>query len=321
MTNIMPEPTIVSANDIPMAVYRAGDGPAVVMLHGFPELAYSWRHQIAALSGAGWSAIAPDLRGYGLTGCHGDVSAYRMENLARDIIGLLDALALPRAVIVGHDFGGWLAWTLARDHPGRIAGVVSLNTPYGARRPQDLLTTLRQHIGADHYMVRFQEPGVGEELLGGDIRAMFAALLQRPALTLEAIRSTRPDLRALPISLLTGEANIPGAPILSPQDIEIYAKAFRRTGFTGGLNWYRNLRRNWEDSEGRPDRIDVPALMISAENDIFLPPETTHGMEQHIPDLERALIASCGHWTQNDRPETVNQILIDWLDRRMRPLF
>jgi len=317
----MPPPTMVMTNGIPMAVHRAGTGPAVVLLHGFPELAYSWRHQIDALSQAGWTAIAPDQRGHGATGCHGDPSAYRMENLARDIVGLLDGLHVERAIVVGHDFGGALAWTLARLHPDRVAGVVSLNTPYTGRAARDLISTILQYRGPENYMVRFQEPGVGEEVLGRDIEGMFRSLLRRPRRTLEAFRRECPQLQVLPVSLLTGEPEVMGEPFMTPEEARIYADAFRKTGFTGALNWYRNLRRSWEDMAGQPERVDVPALMISAADDYFLPPETTSGMEQFIPDLERALIADCGHWAQNEQPEATNRLLLDWLERRMRPLF
>lgn len=317
----MPPPMTVMTNGMPMSVHCAGAGPAVVLLHGFPELAYSWRHQISALSQAGWSVIAPDQRGYGATGCHGELSDYRMENVALDVIGLLDALDIERAVVAGHDFGGAVAWTLARLHPDRIAGAASLNTPYMGRAPRDLISTMLQHRGPQNYMVRFQEPGLGEALLGRDIDGMFRSLLRRPTLTLEAFRRECPQLQMLPVSLLTGEPAVMGESFMEPGEAEIYAEAFRKTGFTGGLNWYRNLRRSWEDMAGKPERIEQPALMISAADDYFLPPETTNGMERFIPDLERALIPDCGHWTQNEQPEATNLLLLDWLERRMRPLF
>jgi soluble epoxide hydrolase / lipid-phosphate phosphatase len=317
----IPPPITVVTNGIPMSVHCAGRGPSVVLLHGFPELAYSWRHQIAALSQAGWTAIAPDQRGHGATGCHGELSAYRMENLALDIIGLLDALEIERAVVVGHDFGGAVVWTLARLHPSRIVGVASLNTPYTGRAARDLVSTMLQYRGPENYMVRFQEPGLGEELLGRDIDGMFASLMRRPLRTLEAFRRECPQLQCLPVSLLTGEPEVMGEPFMAPDETRIYAEAFSKTGFTGALSWYRNLRHSWEDSADKPERIEAPALMISAADDYFLPPETTSGMEQFIPDLERALIPDCGHWTQNERPEETNRLLLDWLERRMRPLF
>ena len=321
MTAAMPVPDIIMTNGIPMAVHQSGTGPAVVLLHGFPELALSWRHQMSPLSQAGWRAIAPDQRGYGGTGCHGEVSDYRMVNLARDIVGLLDVLEIARAVVVGHDFGGMVAWTLARDHSDRVAGVISLNTPYTRQGDRDLLSLVREHRGSSNYMVCFQKPGDGEAALERDVEATFTALFRRPALTLQAFRRAELRLRALPMSLFTGEPPLMGTPIMGPDEVAAYVEAFRRTGFTGALNWYRNMRRNWEDGIGRADRVDVPALMVSAADDYFLPPDTTIGMEAVIPDLERALIADCGHWTQHEQPNIVNRLLLGWLERRMRPLF
>lgn len=313
----------VPTNDIALAVRCAGfDDPKrlpVLFLHGFPELSYSWRHALRALHAAGFGVAAPDLRGYGRTGPHGEVAAYRMANLALDVTGLLDSLGVARAVIVGHDFGGALAWTLARDHADRVLGVVSLNTPYTRRTEADLVETMRRARGPTHYMVTFQTPGVGEALLGADVRATFDGLMRRPALPLSRFAELPDNLRALPATLFTGAPEMMGAPLMDAQEIEVYVQAFERTGFTGPLNWYRNLRRNWLDTAGAPDHVGVPALMVSAADDHFLPPDTTRGMEQIVPDLERRVIADCGHWTQQERPEVVNTLLLDWLQRRMRP--
>jgi len=292
----------------------------VVLLHGFPELAYSWRHQVTALEAAGFDVITPDLRGYGDTGPQGEVFDYRMANLALDVTGLLDALEIERAVIVGHDFGGALAWTLARDHSERVLGVASLNTPYTRRTESSLVATMLCTRGPNHYMVRFQEPGWGEALLGADVRRTFQGLMRRPKLTLAEFRKLAPELQALPPTLFIGEPDLMGEALLTPEELEVFVQAYEVTGFVGGLNWYRNLERNWADTADTPDQVRVPALMICAANDIFLPPETTRGMEDIVPLLERHLIADCGHWTQQERPEEVNRLLIDWLRRKIVPL-
>lgn len=313
-------PQFVQTNGIALATYQAGEGPAVVLLHGFPELAYSWRYQVAALAAHGWRAIAPDLRGYGETGPQGDLASYSMRNLSRDIVGMLDALQIKRVVLVGHDFGGALAWSIARDHGDRVAGVVSLNTPYTRRGQQDLVRTMLQHRGASNYMVMFQKPGVGEALLQHDVASTFRGLMRRPAMTGEQFRHASERLRALPMTLFTGEPEVMGGPVMSDDDLMVYVAAFQKTGFTGALNWYRNLERNWRDTAASSDTINVPALMIAASDDFFLPPETTRGMERHVPDLEMRLIENCGHWTQHECPEAANGTILDWLERRMRPL-
>ncbi|KQP49268.1 alpha/beta fold hydrolase [Pseudorhodoferax sp. Leaf274] len=309
----------LQSNGITMAasvVAPATGQPTVVLLHGFPELAYSWRHQVAALAAAGYGVVAPDLRGYGETGPQGPVDAYRMQNLALDVTGLLDTLGIARAAVVGHDFGGALAWTLARDHADRVLGVVSLNTPYTRRTETDLVETMRRTRGPTHYMVQYQEPGVGEALLGKDVDATLRGLMRRPGVTLAQFAQAPQALQALPAELFKGDEQVMGAPLLGDEELAVFVQAFERTGFTGPLNWYRNLRRNWEDTAHTPDRIDVPALMVCAEQDIFLPPSTTRGMERIVPDLERHTVAGCGHWTQQEKPEEVNALLLEWLRRR-----
>jgi soluble epoxide hydrolase/lipid-phosphate phosphatase len=318
-TSALPGWRAIASNAIEIAtsvVPAAAGLPTVVLLHGFPELAYSWRHQIRALSAAGYGVLAPDLRGYGDTGPQGGLADYRMQNLALDVTGLLDAMGIARAVIVGHDFGGALAWTLARDHADRVMGVASLNTPYTRRTETDLVETMRRTRGPTHYMVQYQEPGWGEALLGQDVGATFRGLMRRPGMTLAQFAEAPAALQALPATLFTGHGAVMGAPLLSDDELAVFVQAYQRTGFTGPLNWYRNLRRNWEDTAGTPDEVKAPALMVSAEHDIFLPPATTRGMERVVPDLERHTVAGCGHWTQQEKPEEVNALLLDWLARR-----
>lgn len=313
----------VSTNGLQMAVQVAEpvvplpDRPAVLLLHGFPELAHSWRHQMHALAAAGYRAIAPDLRGYGDTGAHGEVADYRMANLAQDVLGLLDALGIAKAVVVGHDFGGALAWTLARDHADRLHGVVSLCTPYTRRTDTDLAETMRRTRGPDNYMVFFQTPGAGEALLTANLDTLFDRLMRRPAMSIDEFNQRSVHARALPADLFLGVPELMGERFLDEAAIAHYTQAFRRTGFTGPLNWYRNLPRNWADTEGRPDQVTVPALMLCADRDCFLPPSTTRGMEHIVPDLERHTVSDCGHWMQQERPEAVNRLLLDWLQRRM----
>lgn len=314
-------PIFVQTSGLSLATYQFGDGDPVILLHGFPELAYSWRHQIAALTANDWRVIAPDLRGYGRTGAHGDLSAYAMRNLSLDVVGMMDALAIDRAVVVGHDFGGSLAWSLARSHADRVAGVISLNTPYTRRGERSLLETMRQHRGETNYMVRFQEPGVGEALLERDVAATFQGLMRRPAITQAGFAGQDERLRALPMTLFVGEPAVMGDPIMSDAELQIYIDAFRRSGFAGPLNWYRNLEANWRDTADEDDVVTVPALMITASDDYFLPPRLANGMEKYVSDLERQEIAHCGHWTQQEHPGEVNDIIVEWLERRMSPLF
>ena len=310
-----PAPYFVQSNGIPIAVYDQGAGPAIVLLHGFPELAYSWRRMLEPLTAAGYRTIVPDLRGYGRTGCHGEIADYRLSNLALDVIGILDALSIDQAIVAGHDFGGALAWTLARNHPGRCEAVISLNTPYTRRGSADLLTTIERTLGPDNYMVTFQAPGVAEELLLGNIEQIFRSSFRRPCDTVDAAAAD-PRLRALPATLFLDDAPHRGETFVSEDEIAIYVDAFRTTGFSGALNWYRNFALNREEVSPENDRVLQSALMISAEHDIFLPPSTADGIERQVPNVERRTIAGCGHWTPQERPEETARLILDWLARR-----
>lgn len=309
----MPAAQAIASNGIVLSTHVAGQGLPVLLLHGFPELAYSWRLQIPALVEAGCQVIVPDLRGYGHTGLQGELSDYRMENLALDVVGVLDQLGIAQCVVVGHDFGGALAWTLARDHASRCMGVVSLNTPYTRRTEKDLIETLRVYRGESNYMVYFQTPGQGEALLGRDVRATFEGLMTRPNALMRDFKQAPPALHSLPATLLGHDQRIQGPGFLSDEALQVYTETYQKTGFTGGLNWYRNWSRNWQDTAHTVDRIEQPALMVCAEYDIFLPPATTEGMERFVPLMQRKLISDCGHWTQQERPEALNAVLLSWL--------
>lgn len=312
----MPAAQAIASNGIVLSTHVAGQGLPVVLLHGFPELAYSWRLQIPALVAAGCQVIVPDLRGFGATGQQGALGDYRMQNLALDVVGVLDSLGVAQSVVVGHDFGGALAWTLARDHASRFLGVASLNTPYTRRTDKDLIETLRNYRGESNYMVYFQTPGQGEALLGGDIRATFAGLMTRPNALLRDFKQGPQELQSLPATLLGQDPRIQGEPFLSEQQLQVFVDAYQTTGFTGGLNWYRNLSRNWHDTAGIIDKVQLPALMVCAEYDAFLPPATTEGMERYVPLMQRELILDCGHWTQQERPGEVNALLLAWLKQQ-----
>jgi pimeloyl-ACP methyl ester carboxylesterase len=312
----MPPGRLVQTNGVHLAVHEAGPrgGTPVVLLHGFPELAYSWRHQLPALAAAGRWALAPDQRGYGRSSRPRPVAAYDMEQLCADQIGLLDAVGARQAVWVGHDWGGLVAWELARRHPERTAGVAGLNTPFLPRPEKDPVTLIRERFGPAHYIDWFQTPRLPELAFQADVERSLRFIFRRTAAEvrdeaetakLSAFQSALEFFRPTPEHQLLGDA-----------ELAIYAQAFRAGGFRGPINWYRNFRRNWERSADLPDRVDHPALMITAENDPFLPPSLAEGMERFVPDLETHMIPGCGHWTQQEWPDEVNRVLLGWLDRR-----
>jgi pimeloyl-ACP methyl ester carboxylesterase len=311
-------PRYVETNGIRMAVYEQGEGVPVVMSHGFPELAYSWRHQIPAVANAGFRAIAPDQRGYGLTDRPQAIDSYDIHHLTGDLVGMLDALKIEKAVFVGHDWGGIVTWAMPLLHPQRVLGVVGVNTPFMPRAPMDPIALMRAAYGENMYIVYFQEPGVADALLGEDPGKTLRFFYRHRGMTLEEFDKRPPEEKSLALvhALQVDESLWPGRVLLNAEELEHYRSAFARTGFTGGINWYRNFTRNWQTTEGVVQKVEVPCLQVMAENDIVLRPSLADGMETFVPDLEKHLIKDCGHWTQAEKPEELNRVVTSWLKRR-----
>jgi pimeloyl-ACP methyl ester carboxylesterase len=315
-----PEPTMVKTNGIDMAVYEAGpkDGVPVVLCHGFPELAYSWRHQLPALAAAGFHAIAPDQRGYGRTSRPEPVTDYDMEHLTGDLAGMLDALGLKDAIFCGHDWGGLVVWQMPLFHPTRVRGVIGVNTPFMARAPIDPIMGMRAMFGEDMYIVYFQKPGLADAALAKDVGKSFRFFMRKTGMKAADYAKLPQEQRNLALvkALEGDESAWGGSPLLNAEEIKFFVDTFTRTGFTGGINWYRNFTRNWERSGTIEQKVHVPGLMIMAEDDIVLSPAMADGMELYVPDLEKVLIKDCGHWTQQEHPEETNAAMIAWLKKR-----
>jgi len=275
-------------NGIRMHYVEQGEGFPVLLLHGFPEFWYSWRFQIPALAAAGFRAIAPDLRGYGDTDVPEGVESYTIHHLVGDLTGLLDALGHEKAVIVGHDWGGVIVWQWALLAPERVERVISLNTPFtnrGSRRPTDAMRSLPD--GRFNYILFFQEPGRAEAAIEPDLEKWLDGTMRRIAVN---------------------------DAFIIPEVVAAFAAAFRKSGLTGPINYYRNIDRNWElTAYLRGRKVAVPSLMVCAEGDPILKAETAQGMERWVPDLRVETIRECGHWTQQERPEEVNRLIIDFL--------
>ena len=316
MTTRMPAPRFVQTNGIRMAVYEEGKGLPVVLCHGFPELAYSWRYQIPAIAAAGFRAIAPDQRGYGLTDRPEAVEEYRMAQLHGDLVGMLDALGIEKAIFVGHDWGGMVVWQLPLFHPDRVAGVIGVNTPFLPRPPMDPIEIMRATMGDDMYIVFFQKYGVADAALAKDVKRSFDFFMRKNVLSFEEFEKLPDEAKRFELLKAIEAPEFPGEPLLSDEELAPFVEAFKKTGFTGGINWYRNFTRNWQDSAGVVEKVNVPGLMISAADDVVLPPRLADGMENFVPDLEKHVIPACGHWTQQEKPEETNRIIVDWLKRR-----
>jgi len=305
----------IRTNGISMHVAEAGSGTPVVMCHGWPELWYSWRHQLQALGDNGFRAIAPDMRGYGRTDAPAEPAHYTMRILCADMVGLLDALDIDRAVFVGHDWGGAVIWQMGLRHRARVERLIGLNTPYTPPVPGSRPTiAMRDAFGltdATFYMRYFQTPGIAEAEFEADVRGNLAKIFM-------------PYTRASDLwtfATVGGDGSgaltrvPPGETFLSDQELDVYVKEFSRTGFTGGFNWYRAADLNAEEI-GAPTGpgLDIPSMMITAENDLVLRPEMAAHMAALIPGIRMENIGNCGHWTQQERAAEVNVLLLDFLD-------
>ncbi len=326
----MPPIGFAQTNGIRMGYYEAGpktDHPPLVLCHGWPELAFSWRHQIKALSEAGIRVIAPDQRGYGATDRPQAVEDYDLEHLTRDLVGLLDHLGIDKAIFVGHDWGGFVAWCMALRHVDRVAGIVGVNTPHWDRAPADPIELFRARFGDHMYIVQFQDPArEPDRIFASRVEQTFDAFMRKPASRPADAPSEQPIAGigasprinlAFPQMIANYDAkHDPRTPILSAEEKQVFVDTFKKTGFTGGINWYRNFTRNWQRSAGLDHTVRAPSLMIMAENDAVLPPSAADGMEKLVPDLEKYLVRDSGHWTQQEKPEEVSAKLIEWRRRR-----
>lgn len=320
----MPPLQFASSNGIRMGYYEAGpasDAPPLVLCHGWPELAFSWRHQIKALSEAGIRVIAPDQRGFGVTDRPEPIEAYDIEHLTDDLVGLLDHLKIDKAIFVGHDWGGFVVWQMPLRHPTRVAGVVGINTPHTARPPVDPIAILRKRFGDSMYIVQFQDrTGEPDKIFDSRVEQTFDVFMKKPLPRKDSAAAdgdaAKPNL-AFPQMVAAYDASRDTRePILSPEEKQVFVDAYSTTGFTGGINWYRNMTRNWQRSAELDLTVRVPSLMIMAENDAVLPPSAADGMEKLVPDLEKYLVRDCGHWTQQEKPDEVSAKLIEWRRRR-----
>jgi pimeloyl-ACP methyl ester carboxylesterase len=308
----------VSANGIRIHFAEQGTGPVVLLCHGFPEGWYSWRDQLAALAAAGYHAVAPDMRGYGHTDAPGEISAYSLFDIVGDMIGLVSVLGVKQAIIVGHDWGANIAWHAALFRPDVFPAVAALGVPFRQRGPAPPLDMLRKAGLLTHYWFHFQEPGVAEAEFERDPRAALRRVLysisgdappETKRLTLEPGKgwlANTLDPEQLPAWL-------------TDADLDHMAAEFSRSGFRGGLNWYRNIDRNWElTSPWAGASIRQPALFIAGSEDPVISSGSgaaaVQALPVTVPGLTRTLlIDGAGHFIQQERPQLVNDALVEFL--------
>lgn len=301
-------------NGIELSYVDLGEGPLVLLLHGFPELAYSWRHQIGPLAEAGYRVVAPDLRGYGSSGAPAAVDAYTYLDIIGDLVGLMDQLGYRDAVVVGHDMGAFVAWYMALLLPQRVRAVAGLSVALRHRPAEPPTKILEAVYGQDFYQIRFQEPGRIDEELARRVEDFL------PGSFVGLSGSAPEPVESLVIPPGMGFADLFPAPErlpewLTEEEMDVYVESFRRSGFTGPLNWYRNIDRNWallSPWNGAP--VTVPAMYLAGEQDItYRIARETGGltdMEETVTDLrETIVIPGCGHWVNQEQPEAVNEAL------------
>ncbi len=318
---IMSEPVqrLVETNGIRLNIAEQGKGPLVLLCHGFPESWYSWRHQLGALAEAGFHAVAPDMRGYGKSDRPEAIDQYTIFHLVGDLVGLLDALQAPTAVIVGHDWGASVAWHAALLRPDRFRAVAALSVPFRQRGKAPPTSLMPRTANARFYQLYFQDPGPAEAEFERDPRAAIRNMLY--GASGDAPRGGE-NIGMVPngAGFMRGAA----APAILPawlgeRDVDVYAAQFRESGFRCGLNWYRNVDRNWQLMAPFADsRVTIPALYVAGDRDMVV---NFPGMEQLLANLKRVvpelrqilMLPGCGHWTQQERPAEVNAALIEFL--------
>jgi len=316
---VKPNMRFIQTNGISMRIAEMGSGPLVVLLHGWPESWYSWRHQLPALADAGFHVVAPDMRGFGKTDAPKAVEDYDIRKLTADIAGLLDALGEKSAVVVGHDWGAVVAWHCLLLYPDRFRGLVAMSVPYRGRPSESPIEILRRTYGDNFfYMLYFQEPGVAEREFDADPRGILSRLYVSPNAPRETPAVTDPKRAAGGWIPRLGTPK--GAQSwLTQADLDYFVDEFKQAGFRGGINYYRNIHRNWETTPQLASaHVAQPVLFLAGEKDVVIRGATaeqlTAMMGQFVRDLRGVtLYPGVGHWVQQERPDDVNKAVIEFL--------
>jgi pimeloyl-ACP methyl ester carboxylesterase len=304
-----PRSTRVSLGDVHLEVFEAGRenrGNPIVLCHGWPEHAWSWRYQIPALAAAGFHVIVPNQRGYGNSSRPPAVEAYDIAHLTDDLAGLLDHFGYDAATFVGHDWGANVVWSLALLHPGRVSRIINLALPYQPRTPIPWIEFMESVFGPDNYFVHFnRQPGVADAVLDAHT-GQFLRNLFRKNLAPEPLE---PGMMMIDLATATAPA---GDPVMSDNELAVFIAAFEETGFTASINWYRNMDRNWHILADVDPMVRQPALMIYGAQDMIPPSET---LAEFVPNVE-VLSLDCGHWIQQEKPKETTQAMLAWLEIR-----
>ena len=304
-----PAPTLIPVNGVELEVFEAGAhnrGRPIVLCHGWPEHAYSWRHQIPALVEAGYHVIAPNQRGYGKSSRPDTVTDYDIAQLSGDLVGLLDHFGYDEATFVGHDWGAMVVWGLSLLHPDRVTRIINLSLPYQERWEKPWIEAMEAVFGPDFYFVHFnRQPGVADAILEANTHQFLRNLY----------RKNLPPAEPQPGMMMINIAQAPaplGEPVMSDADLAVFADAFETSGFTGSINWYRNMDRNWHLLADVDPIIQKPALMIYGGRDTIPESET---LTDFVPNVD-VISLDCGHWIQQELPAETNQAILTWLEQQ-----
>ncbi len=304
-----PEPTLISVNGVELEVFEAGRenvGNPIVLCHGWPEHAFSWRHQVPALAAAGYHVIVPNQRGYGNSSRPTEVTDYDIAHLSGDLIALLDHYGYEDATFVGHDWGAFVVWGLTLLHPNRVNRVINLALPYQERGEKPWIEFMEEIFGGDFYFVHFnRQPGVADAVLEENTSQFLRNMFRKN----QPVSAPLPGMAMM--NLARAETPL-GEPIMSDSELAVFVSAFESTGFTGSINWYRNLDRNWRLLADVNPIIHQPTLMIHGDRDSIPKFEK---LTEFVPRAE-VVSLDCGHWIQQEKPEETNQAILRWLEQQ-----
>ena len=303
---MFPNAETIKTNGVKLEVFHKGQGSPIVLCHGWPEHAYSWRHQIDPLVEAGYHVIIPNQRGYGNSSIPEEVEDYDIAHLTGDLLGLLDHFGYQDAVFVGHDWGAIVVWNLALMHPKRVSGIINLSVPFMERGQREWVSFWEDALGGDFYIVHFnRQPGVADAAFEENPRKFLNNLYRT-----EQWHEAPPNLPAgMPLISLAKADAMPGNLMMAEKDLDVFVQAFETSGFTGGINWYRNFSRNWHLTENYTPLIKQPTLMIYGDYDSV--PKGKNLLDR-VPNTTIVNLP-CGHWIQQEKPEETNRAMINWL--------
>ncbi|MDM1390213.1 alpha/beta hydrolase [Myroides marinus] len=301
-----PQPIIVQVNGVELEVFEAGKqnvGNPIVLCHGFPEHAFSWRYQVQSLVDAGYHVIIPNQRGYGNSSQPTEITQYDIIHLTGDLVALLDHFGYEDAVFVGHDWGANVVWHLALLHPKRVNKIINLALPYQERGEIPWLDLMEAIFGEDFYFVHFnRQIGVADDIMNKNTTRFLHNIFRKN------VPLTPPEPGMLMINLAQKENSL-GEPLMQESELSVFITAFEASGFTGSINWYRNMDRNWHIMADIIPIINHPTLMIYGLKDTI--PENEN-LKNIAPNLD-VIRLDCGHWIQQEKPEETTQAILQWL--------